>query len=151
MCFHRSSTASSAACKTARTTCPTGRWRCAPQLPSTCELTLPSGAPERNGFFPRTVVALFIYRFQSYTFRRRLDRAGPPCRTRGTRLTDGAARACRDESPVPKHSGERGERPELHPHTPDGGTTAAARVISGQDACCTLPYSSPRHYGGINK
>ena len=76
MYCHRSSTASFAACKTARTTCPTGRWRCAPRLLSACKLTFP-GAPERNGFFPRTVLALLIHRFQPNTFRRRLDRAGP--------------------------------------------------------------------------
>jgi hypothetical protein len=84
MYCRRSSTASSAACKIlARTTCPTARWRCVPHLQSTRELTLFGiGTPERNDFFPRTIVALLVHTFQSYAFRRSLDRAGPPCRTR---------------------------------------------------------------------
>jgi hypothetical protein len=48
-----------------------------------------------------------------------------------------AAGARRGENSVPKHSGERGERPELHPHTPDGGTTVPTRAIPRQDAYCT--------------
>jgi hypothetical protein len=82
-------------------------------------------------------VGLLVRKFQPYTFCRRLDRAGPQCGTRVARLADGAARARRGENPVPKHSGERGERPELHPHTPNGGTATSTRVIPGQDACCT--------------
>lgn len=101
--------------------------------------------PERNDLFPRPVVALLIHRFQPYTFRRRLNRASPPCRARGARLTDGATRACRGEDPVPEYSGERGERLGLHPHTPDGGATAPARAIPGQDACCTV-LSRPNHF-----
>ena len=132
----RNSTASSAACKIARTTCLTGRWRCVPHLQSTRELTL-FGTPERNGFFPRTIVALLVRTFQPYPFCRCLDRAGPPCRTHAIRLADRATGARRGESPVPKHSGERGERPELHPHTPIGGAHASTRAIPRQDTCCT--------------
>jgi hypothetical protein len=139
MYCHRSSTGSSAACKIARTTCPTGRWRCVPHLQSNRELTLfgTPGTLERNGFFPRTIVAILVHKFQPYTFCRCLDRASPPCRTCAACLTDWAAGTRCGESPVPKHSGKRGERPELHPHTPNGGTTASTRVIPRQDACCT--------------
>ena len=82
-------------------------------------------------------MALLVRKFQPYTFCRCLDRASPPCRTRAARLADGASGTRRGENPVPKHSGERGERPELHPHTPDGGTTASTWAIPQQDACCT--------------
>jgi hypothetical protein len=91
-------------------------------------------------------VAFLIRRFQPHTLRRGIDWAGPPRRARGVYLTDGTTRARRGEGPVPEHSGERGERPELHPHLADGGTVAPARTIPGQDACCTLFSSSPYHY-----
>jgi hypothetical protein len=136
VCCRLSSTASSAAYKIARTTCPTGRWRCVLHLQLTSELTF-FGTPERNAFFPRTIVALLVRKLQLYTFCRCLDRAGPLCGTRAACLADGEAGARRGENPVPKHSGERGERPELHPHTPNGRTTASTRAIPGQDACCT--------------
>src|SRR6266852_2923988 len=136
MCCRRSSTASSAACKIARTTCPTGRWRFVLHLQSTRELTL-FGTPERNGCFPWTIVAPLVCRFQPYTFCRCFDRASPPCRTRAALLANGVPGARRGENPVPKHSRERGERPELHPHSPDGGTTTSTRAIPQQDPCCT--------------
>jgi hypothetical protein len=82
-------------------------------------------------------MALLVHKFQPYTFCCCLDRASPPCRTRAARLADGAAGARRGENPVPKHSGERVERPELHPHTLNGGTTASTRAFPRQDACCT--------------
>ena len=66
-------------------------------------------------------MALLVCNFQPYTFCRRLDRAGPPCRTRAVRLADGATGARRGENPVPKHSGERCERSELHTHTLTAG------------------------------
>jgi hypothetical protein len=77
---------------------------------------------------------ILVHKIQLHTFYRCLDRAGPPCSTRVARLADGALGAGRGENPVPKHSGERGERPELHPHTPNSGATASTRAISRQDA-----------------
>ena len=100
-------------------------------------LTL-SGTSERNGFFPRTIVAFLVYRVQPNTLCGRLNRAGPPCRTRGVSLTDGPARACRGENPVPEHSGERVERPRLHPDTLDRWAAAPAGTIPGQNTCCTV-------------
>ena len=82
-------------------------------------------------------MALHIRNFQPHTFCSCLDRASPPCGTCAVRLADGASGARRGENPVPKHSGERCERPELHSHTPDGGTTTPTRAIPQQDACCT--------------
>ena len=41
------------------------------------------------------------------------------------------------ESGPRRISGERGERPELHPHNPDGGTTASTWAIPRQNACYT--------------
>jgi hypothetical protein len=149
MFYHQSLTASSAAYKTAPTTCPTGRWRYAPHLQLTRELTL-SGTPERNVFFPRVVVALLIYRVPPNTLRRRLNRAGPPCRTRGSHLPDGPARARRGENTVPKHSGERVERPRLHPHTPDRRAAAPARAFLGQNACCTASCHHALRTGGAD-
>jgi len=70
MFCRRSSTAPSASCRI------TDRWRGVPRLPSTRELTL-SGTQERKGFFPRTIVALLVRKFQPYTFCGRLDRGGP--------------------------------------------------------------------------
>lgn len=75
--------------------------------------------------------------FQPYTVRRCLDRASPPCRTHAVRLANGAAGTRRSENSVPKYSGERGERLELHPDTPDGGKITSTRAIPQQDACCT--------------
>ena len=100
-------------------------------------LTL-SGTSERNVFFPRTIVAFLVHRVQPNTLCGRLNRAGPSCRTRGGSLADGAARARRSENPVPEHSGERVERPKLHPDTPDRGAAAPAGAIPGQNACCTV-------------
>ena len=134
MSCRRSWTTSSAACKIARTTCPTGRWRCVPHLQSIRELTL-FGTLEHNGFFSRTIVAFLVRKFQPYSFCRRLDRAGPPCRTRTARLADGAGGARRGENPVPKHSGERGERPEA---------TSAYSYL--RDACFHVGYSSTRRF-----
>jgi hypothetical protein len=82
-------------------------------------------------------VALLVRKFQPYTFCGCLDRAGPPCRARAAHLADGAGGARRGENSVPKHSGERGERPELHSHTINGGTTASTWAIPRQDAYCT--------------
>ena len=81
-------------------------------------------------------MALLVRRFQPYTFCCGVDRAGPPCRTCAARFADGATGARRGENPVPKHSGERGERSELHPHPPNGGPTASTRAIPGEDAFC---------------
>jgi hypothetical protein len=110
--------------------------RCVLHLQSTRELTL-FGTPERNGFFPRTIVAFLVHIFQPYSFCRCLDRAGPPCHTCTTCLANRAGGARRGENPVPTHSGERDERPELHPHTPNCETTAPTWAGPGQDACCT--------------
>ena len=79
-------------------------------------------------------MTLLVRKFQPFTLCRCFDRA---CRTHAIRLADRATGARRGESPVPKHSGERGERPELHPHTPNGGAHASTRAIPRQDTCCT--------------
>ena len=96
------------------------------------------GTSERNGFFPRTSVAFLVYRVQPNTLCGRLNRAGPQCRTRGGSLANGGARACRGENPVPEHSGERVERPGLHPDTPDRWAATPAGTISGQNTYCTV-------------
>jgi hypothetical protein len=87
--------------------------------------------PERDGVLTRTIVALVLCRFQSHSLCRCLDRAGPSRHARSVRLADRTTRARRGEDPVPKYSGERGERPGLHPHTADGGAAAPARAVPG--------------------
>jgi len=74
-------------------------------------------------------MALLLRGLQSHTIRGCFDRAGPPRRPDRVRLTDGPARARRGEGPIPKHSGERGERPELYPYTADGGAASPSRAF----------------------
>jgi hypothetical protein len=95
---------------------------------------MPNGTAKRNDLFPQTILAFLVHKIQPHTFCRCLDRAGPSYHTRVARLADGALGAGRGKNPVPKHWEERGEQPELHPHTPNSGATASTRAISRQDA-----------------
>ena len=88
-------------------------------------------------------MALRLRGLQSHTLRCCFNRAGPPRHPHRGRIADGTTRARCGEGPVPKHSRERGERPELHPHIADGGAASPARAFPRQDACCT---PLPRHY-----
>jgi len=131
MSYHQTLIMSFATRRTAYTTCLTGRWRCAPFLH--LDIHQPTdwhfAGPEGNDILPWTVMVLLLRGLQSHTLRSCFNRAGPPRRPHRIRLTDGTARARRGEDPIPKHSGERGEQPELYPYTADSRAASPLRAF----------------------